>query len=200
VKTHPEVADLEFDDDHLDNPIWLSPGDVDGANRLFLAWRIAGEEAEEALAAIDAEIERLTKRRLDLLSLARRRQEHCAAVLGHYLEHSGRKRVELAYGRLSWQHPRARVRFVDADGEISDDPSHFLAGQPTECYVRTTVTQEPDKIAIAKALRDGDVVHGAILDAPGRPTLKIALAKSEPDPEPEARDDRDVPTPTEPED
>lgn len=112
---------------------------------------------ETPIAAIDAEIERLQKMKKSIQG----RAEWLTNYLRDNMEASGITKIECASPPFTITLVKGReVAVIDAESDLPDD------------YMRVSTSVAPDKIAIAKALKEGVEVPGAHLGL-GKSSIRI---------------------------
>ena len=114
------------------------------------------ENLKADTAIIDAEIKRLTDRKKAINN----RQEALKDYLRYNMEASGIKKIECPLFTISLGKAPDKVQIID-ESAIPDE------------FIRTKVEIAPDKVALAKALKDGKEIPGASL-VQGKPSLRIA--------------------------
>jgi hypothetical protein len=108
------------------------------------------------ISAIDREIERLQEKK----KIRQNKIDSVRDYLRHNMQATGISKIECPLFAITLSKPAKQV-------EITDE-----AALPDE-YVRVKTTVSPDKVALAKALKDGIEVPGAILiDGASRLTIK----------------------------
>jgi hypothetical protein len=108
------------------------------------------------ISAIDREIERLQEKK----KIRQNKIDSVREYLRHNMQATGISKIECPLFAITLSKPAKQV-------EITDE-----AALPDE-YVRVKTTVSPDKVALAKALKDGIEVPGAILiDGASRLTIK----------------------------
>jgi hypothetical protein len=108
------------------------------------------------ISAIDREIERLQEKK----KIRQNKIDSVREYLSHNMQATGISKIECPLFAITLSKPAKQV-------EITDE-----AALPDE-YVRVKTTVSPDKVALAKALKDGIEVPGAILiDGASRLTIK----------------------------
>jgi hypothetical protein len=108
------------------------------------------------ISAIEREIERLQEKK----KIRQNTIESVRDYLRHNMQATGISKIECPLFAITLSKPAKQV-------EITDE-----AALPDE-YVRVKTTVSPDKVALAKALKDGIEVPGAILiDGASRLTIK----------------------------
>lgn len=146
LAAHPELADDET----------LRSDMLEGCTNAVEALSVLANWQAETEANID-----VLKAREDLLKTRRHRMEKRAEVIRasmqKVLETAGLKKVELPEATISLRPGPAKVVIVDEH----DLPSEFVR-----------IRREPDKRALAEALKSGKAVLGAVL-ANGEPTISV---------------------------
>jgi hypothetical protein len=108
------------------------------------------------ISAIDREIERLQEKK----KIRQNKIDSVRDYLRHNMQATGISKIECPLFAITLSKPAKQV-------EITDE-----AALPDE-YVKVKTTVSPDKVALAKALKDGIEVPGAILiDGASRLTIK----------------------------
>jgi hypothetical protein len=145
-------ADLAGDEGALSELLGSEVGDVrEVVSRLLSAIRHStamSDGATEMIADLRARQERY-----------RRRVEQFRATIFAILDVTGDRKMEFPHGTISVYPGRASVIITDEDAL-------------EERFVKTVTTRTPDKAAIMTALKDGEVIEGAVIGN-GSATLTV---------------------------
>lgn len=108
------------------------------------------------ITALDNEIQRLTDKKKTIQNRVQSMRDY----LKQNMEATGISKIECPLFTITLSKPSKQVEVTD-EALLPDD------------FVRVKTTVSPDKVAIAKALKDGKEVTGAVLvDGPQRLTIK----------------------------
>ncbi|MEO9497675.1 MAG: siphovirus Gp157 family protein [Vibrio splendidus] len=152
-----EAVDKLHDDESIDeqtlkDTLESIEGDISDKGvsivKLSNAW-------ESDIDAIDAEIKRLQLRKKSLKS----RSDSLRDYLKYNMQRSGISKIECSLFTITLKKGRSVVSIAD-ESLIPDD------------YVNVKTTVSPDKVAILKALKEGEEIEGAELSE-GQPSLVI---------------------------
>lgn len=111
---------------------------------------------ESDLDAIDVQIKRLQDKKKSIIN----RSDRLRSYLRHNMEATGIDKISCPLFSITLSKPSKLVQ-IDSESDIP------------KAFVRTKITTAPDKIAIAKALKDGEPVLGAsLVDGARRLTIK----------------------------
>lgn len=108
-------------------------------------------------------LERGRKRRDTLAKLVDKYQERVRSLM----EQEGQDKLEYPFGTFQFRTGRPSVDDTEY-GELSDKEKAALHKKYGEDYFRTKTTVAPDKVAIMKALKDGESIKGFSIREPER--------------------------------
>ena len=163
------LADLENE---------ASPADEAQVEHYLRAFRYYTDDITAANAIADAEVARIEAWRTTQTRNAQGALDYLTARLKQFSEYVGRKRRTSPNGVLKWTKGRERVRFVDGQGEITDDPLNFLARCEDVTLMR--VEHKVDKAALKHALENGGLpanLKGTATLERGPDSFKVELPK-----------------------
>tara|TARA_R110000772_G_scaffold225533_2_gene336168 strand:+ start:242 stop:736 length:495 start_codon:yes stop_codon:yes gene_type:complete len=111
---------------------------------------------ESDLEAIDVQIKRLQDKKKSIIN----RSDRLRSYLRHNMEATGIDKISCPLFAITLSKPSKLVQ-IDSESDLPEE------------FVRTKTVTAPDKIAIAKALKDGEPVLGAsLVDGARRLTIK----------------------------